>query len=186
MSTELVPAVAFTPTGLKIPDSFTYEQWEAVGAQLHDIEQARQWWVGDWVNYGEARYGEKYAQALDATGLTYATLQDYSYVARQVPMSLRNDIVSWSHHKAVAALEPADQQVWLDRIAAEGLSVAATRLALKAPADDEPAQGYPFVTTLRVLHTASDVPHADAWVRRLITRLTEQGATVTTHETKAR
>jgi hypothetical protein len=26
------------------------------------------WWIGDWLNYGERRYGEKYAQGTDSEG----------------------------------------------------------------------------------------------------------------------
>lgn len=29
-----------------------------------------QWWLGDWVRYGEGRWGEKYAQALEVSEIT--------------------------------------------------------------------------------------------------------------------
>lgn len=38
------------------------------------IEGAVQWWVGDWLNFGERKYGEKYAQGMDATGYAYQTV----------------------------------------------------------------------------------------------------------------
>lgn len=74
-----------------------------------------QWWVGDWLNYGERAYGEKYAQAMDVTGLEYDTLSSYRWVAAEIEPCLRKQKLSWSHHKEVAALEPAEQAEWLDR-----------------------------------------------------------------------
>lgn len=183
LSTERASA-QFTPTGLLIPEGMTFEQWEEIGNSLAGIEQARQWWVGDWVNYGEARYGEKYTQALDATGLAYQTLMNAASVARKVEISRRRENLSWSHHEAVAKLDPAEQDRWLDRAASERLTRAEVRAALKPGDEADEDELVAFVTTLRILHPAKDTKSADAWARRLMARLTEQGATVTKHDTK--
>jgi hypothetical protein len=177
--TGIAVVSAFTPTGLILPADLTFKAWEDIGHQLCGIEQARQWWIGDWINYGERRYGEKYAQALDVTGLALSTLQSCAYVAGRVELAARRQLVPWSLHAEVAKLEPAEREAILDRVEAEGMSRAALRLALKA-ADESPDEPlYGFTVELRILHSAVDAPHAEAWVRRLGERLSSQGALVT-------
>ena len=51
---------ALDGTGLVVTGSPPYEEWERCGAVLHQIDGAVQWWLGDWLNYGEHAYGEKY------------------------------------------------------------------------------------------------------------------------------
>lgn len=53
--------------------------------------------------------GEKYAQAIDVTGYEYGTLQNFGWVAGRIETSRRRDVLSWSHHAEVAALEPSEQ-----------------------------------------------------------------------------
>ena len=33
-------------------------------------------WIGDWLNYGERKWGEKYKEALEKTGYDYQTLRN--------------------------------------------------------------------------------------------------------------
>lgn len=80
---------------------------------------------------GDAIYGEKYAQAIEATGRAKGTLQNYASVARRVPRSKRRTGLSWSHHEAVAAREFGEQDHWLDRATAEGLNVEEFRELLR-------------------------------------------------------
>src|SRR3990167_7353402 len=69
----------------------TFEQWEEVGRFIKKAEGSVQLWLGDWINYGENTWGEKYSQALDQTELDYGTLRNTAYVASKVDLSLRND-----------------------------------------------------------------------------------------------
>lgn len=118
-------------TGLVVMGSPSYEEWEQCGAVLHPVSRAVQWWVGDWLNYGEARYGEKYSQALDATQWEYQTLVNFAYVARRIEISRRRDTVAFALHAELAARPPAQQDHWLDRIEDEGLSRSALRTAMR-------------------------------------------------------
>ena len=69
------------------------------------------WWLGDWLNFGESRYGETYSQALDATGYEYATLRQAKWAASRYEMSMRIDNLSWTHHViAAGADEPLSLQ----------------------------------------------------------------------------
>jgi len=78
------------------------------------MERSIQWWIGDWVAYGERSYGETYTQAIEVTGQAYQTLNDVVWVARKFEFSRRRENLSWSHHREVAALEPPEQEGWLD------------------------------------------------------------------------
>ena len=74
-------------------------------------------------------------------GLSEEGRREFMRVSERVPRSTRRASLSWSHHRAVAALPPAEQKTWLKRAATEGLSHAALRDALR---EGEPA-GTPSV-----------------------------------------
>jgi N6-adenosine-specific RNA methylase IME4 len=128
---ELITAgMDFTKTSLTIDPETQYERWESIGEQLNQIEGAIQWWIGDWLNFGEHKYGELYAQAIDA-GADPKTWMDYKWVSNAIETSFRNDVLSWSHHRAVAPLSPNEQKYWLDKAAKEGLNKNDLRHAIK-------------------------------------------------------
>jgi hypothetical protein len=106
--------------------------WVATGRRLGTIGRCSQWWIGDWVRYGTARWGEKYAEAARVTGYDVASLRNMAWVASRFDLSLRNDKLTWSHHVLLAPLEPEEQREWLRRASDERLSVADLRLELRA------------------------------------------------------
>lgn len=129
---ELVtPGVRCTATGLVLPKRLSFEQWHAVGQTLFEISRAWQWWVGDWINYGERRYGETYVQAIEVTGKEYDTLRSAAYVAHQIESVRRRTNLSWSHHRTVAALPAAEQDKWLATAEEERLSCTSLRRRLQ-------------------------------------------------------
>ena len=103
-------------------------------------EGAVQWWVGDWINYGEKQYGEAYAQAIEVTGKEYQALADTAWVAGKVEFSLRNENLSFAHHREVASLGPNAADTLLDT-ACSNLSsgILATRWAVVCWRSDMPA-----------------------------------------------
>lgn len=108
----------------------TFEQWEEVGKFIKKSGQSVQFWLGDWLNYGEQVWGEKYSQALDETDYALGTLQNVSWVAGNIPSSRRHENLSFSHHQNVAQLDPSEQDVWLDRAEEEGWTVFEMRQAI--------------------------------------------------------
>jgi N6-adenosine-specific RNA methylase IME4 len=121
--------------------------WQDTGRLLGRIGRACQWWIGDWLNYGERRYGEKYSQGVEATGLEYQTLANFAWVARRVEPSRRREDLSWGHHAEIAALEPGEQDRLLEQAVAEELSVRELRRARRpAPGPIESPTGtYPLL-----------------------------------------
>jgi hypothetical protein len=104
---------------LPLPPDLPYDRWATMLRALGLMDRAGRFWLGDALNYGERRYGERYSQALEDTGLAYQTLQNIAYVARRWEGYRRRETLPWSLHAEVASLPPEEQDVWLD-LAASG------------------------------------------------------------------
>lgn len=120
-----------TKTRLKPIGKPTFKQWEECGKFIKKAEQSIQFWVGDWINYGEKSYGNKYTKALETTDYEQATLHNTSYVARKVEPSLRSEDLTFSHHKEVAPLKPKEQKEFLDKAEKDKLSVSELKVLIK-------------------------------------------------------
>lgn len=116
-----------TRTALILPESLEYNEWVRIGDCLKLVEGSVQWWLGDWLNYGERKYGEMYTQAIEETELDYGTLRNIKWIASSVGLSLRNDNLSFNHHKEVAPLPPETQVLFLNKAVNENLSVRELR-----------------------------------------------------------
>jgi hypothetical protein len=106
--------------------------WLDYGRRLGTLGRGVSWWIGDWLLYGNERYGEKYVRAARVTGYDAQSLMNMSYVASRFSYDRRREKLSWSHHAELAALTPAEQDRWLDLAAAERLSVHSLRLEVRA------------------------------------------------------
>jgi hypothetical protein len=91
------------------PDT-SFDDWCATGAVLGELHKASPWWIGDWLNFGEFAFGERYAQGAEALGLHPQTLMNYAHTARRVPPHNRVEGLSFRAHSAVASLPPAKQR----------------------------------------------------------------------------
>jgi hypothetical protein len=122
-----------TPVAWEPRREMAYTAWVATGRRLSRIVRCSQWWLGDWIRYGTANYGEKYTAAAKLTGYDVHSLRNMSYVAsRFSEVSRRRDDLSWSHHAELAALSESEQDHWLERAVQERLSVADLRVELRA------------------------------------------------------
>ena len=127
-------AFKLTATGLVVRGAPEFDEWHRCGAILRRVEGAVQWWIGDWLNYGRATYGEKYDEATKALGLGEQTLTNYAYVAGNVQFSRRRENLSFSVHLEVAALPAAQQDAILARAEQEELKVRDVRELVRATA----------------------------------------------------
>jgi hypothetical protein len=117
--------------GLFLPPDLPFERYESIGAMLGELHKSAAFLIGDWLNYGEHVYGEKYAQAALVLGLSEQTCANYASVANRVPPSRRRYGVSFTKHQEVASLAPNDQRHWLKVAADEGLTRAELRERLR-------------------------------------------------------
>jgi len=121
-----------TPVSWQPPAELTFEEWTAIGNTLQQVGASLNWWIGDWLNYGEGKWGEMYAQAVEVTGWEYDRLRTTKWVANAVKLSFRKDNLSWTHHVHVAGLEPTEQSKWLELATANGWRSGQLRDAIKA------------------------------------------------------
>lgn len=143
---------AFNQIGLQTPRDITLEEWLEFGQMMTGIETAIQWVVGDWgvagaeqINHWvsdeeakSAEFDSKYVYLLKQTNYSYQTLRDYAWVAANVPVSIRIDTLSFSHHRVIASLHDddgnplvKDQQKWLSRAIEGNWSVEQLKQAMK-------------------------------------------------------
>lgn len=116
-----------TPVGLFVTGEPTFEQWAEMGRALQRYSVGIQWAVGDWLNYGERKYGEMYTAAVELTDFGYKTLRNIKRVAAAVELSRRRDNLPFSLHAEVSPLPPAQQVEILERANRERLSKMAVR-----------------------------------------------------------
>jgi len=128
------------PLGLKVLKAPTIEEWEALGHYLSVLHGALQFLIGDWLNVGEERFGEKASQAMDATGWDLETLVQYRRVAEQVPYNRRVPGLSFSHHREVGDLDADTADEWLSKAQSEGWSSNRLRRELNAVTRPESAK----------------------------------------------
>ena len=131
------------------------DDWLHRGRAIADRINGTCWEIGDWLNDGERRWGETYRWASEITGLTEATLHNYSAVARRFDFSLRNEKLSFGHHAVVVALPMGSAQKLLELAAQERWSIRELTAALKElpVPDEQPAlkpADEPVVTVYRI------------------------------------
>jgi hypothetical protein len=112
----------------------TYERVEEALGRVRLARDATAWWIGDLLRFAEGRYGEKYAQAMDSTGLSYGRLANIVSTCERVSVDRRREDLSFAHHESVASLEPADQVEWLEAAARSSWPEAQLREALREAA----------------------------------------------------
>lgn len=183
---EAQAGAEWNPNALVLPGDLSFEQWEQVGATLSTMERGVNWWIGDWLNYGERAYGEKYAQAVEETGKRRQTLMNLASVAGRIPPDERRPDLSWSAHRAVAYLEPADRERLLDEAESKGWGSreledavrnqttkaippvpSATAPDLPARVDSAPDEGPPLSLMDDEPDVADELKRADAEIRAL-------------------
>lgn len=125
------PSAEITRVGWTPSADIGLDEWSAVGRRFGEIGRCSQWWLGDWIRYGNARFGERYSRAAKLTGYDAQSLMNMVYVASRFEISRRRENLSWSHHAALAALDVAEQEHWLSRAVADRLSVADLRVELR-------------------------------------------------------
>lgn len=149
--------VEISPVAWRPKHALPMEEWMRHGARFGVVNRACGWWIGDWINYGNAAYGEKYSRAARITRHDVQTLMNMAYVASRFEISRRRETVSWSHHAELASLPEEMQDRWLDRVELDALTVRDLRLELRR---DRP--GRHSTETGRIAATEHEPPLGDS------------------------
>jgi len=118
-------------TGLTVMGRVTQDEWWAFFDGVQKIESAIQFIIGDLACYGEDEFRISYDEIASRTGYKSETVENYAYVSRNVPQSLRNDSLSFNHHYLVASLNDDNaKEQWLLTAQEHDLSVRNLELAI--------------------------------------------------------
>jgi hypothetical protein len=133
------------PMALTFPETMTEAEYFDFGRRMGDALQGASWRVGDYANFGKAKFGIKdYTRLADETGLDEVYIRQCSSIAERVP----------AEHRALASLErfrvllPKREKIMRDGKTAgqEEIPVLIARFAdwtareLRAGKKDEPKQ----------------------------------------------
>jgi hypothetical protein len=124
------PKVTISPVGLQITSELSFEEWSELAPDIGRAARSVGFIIGDWLVYGHGLFDSEglpekrvdsasYQIAVAATGLDLSTLQNYAYVSRNIPYSLRTERLSWEHHRLMAKLPEGDKQDWIEACVAE-------------------------------------------------------------------
>lgn len=187
---EPIP-IPFDPLGIELDDGLSFQEWERLMHSLLSIDEGQYWWVGDVFAYGEDHFGEEAFQAFRAQPLKWEekTIANRAWVSRHVPKKVRRPDLSWSHHREVAKLPPAQQVKILKRAADEGINCRDLKPIVRALLPDEETPGAaPQRTRVHAfeIHYSVDLEHAkhglivgEQAVALIKDALAERGVTLT-------
>ena len=124
------PKVTVSRIGMQITADLSIDEWGELAASIGEVATSVAFIVGDWLVYGQSLFGTdgypdkkvdhpSYQIAIKTTGLDLSTLQNYAYVSRSIPYSMRSERLSWEHHRLLAKLPDNDIQDWIDTCVAE-------------------------------------------------------------------
>ena len=122
--------VTVSPVGMRFTEELSFEEWKSLAESIGQAARSVAFIVGDWLVYGQNLFGtdgfpekrvptELYQIAVAATGMDVTTLQNYAYVSRNVPYSVRSEKLSWEHHRLMAKLPQDELPGWIDACVAE-------------------------------------------------------------------
>lgn len=102
-STELATDIGYTDEVSWTPSpDMDFDQYQRIGRTFQQIKSSLAWWVGDWLNFGEQKFGEAATQAMEDTGKAVETLAKWKAVSWRVPKEIRRTTLTWTHHFYVA------------------------------------------------------------------------------------
>jgi hypothetical protein len=88
--------------GLKLSDDTPIEESLRILDWTTTLSDHVGFLIGDVINYGDTKWGEKYAAALNQTGRAYTTLVTYARTAKKIPIESREAALSFSLHVEAA------------------------------------------------------------------------------------
>jgi len=120
--------VLFDGVSMTFKQGTTLDQWTATLEGLVQSSKVSQWCLGDALNFGSVNFKKDYKAACEHTGLANGTLRTAASVAKRFAPAKRRLSLSFEHHRLLAPVkDEAQVAAIMDRVEAEGLSVAAMK-----------------------------------------------------------
>lgn len=126
-------AIHLTVEGVTIQGKPAFADFESALACASYLEERSPFWKADLFAYAATRadWDDLIDGIIDAGRYTKRSVDEYRYVAKNVPSANRVEGVSFSHHHAVASLPSGDQRQWLETAKSEHLSTAELRRKIR-------------------------------------------------------
>lgn len=104
---------SITRTGMSIPEDATDDELGEIGTLLISLDASLAWAIGDWAAFLCRQRGFQYRTIAEHFGYTVETLQVYASVCDSIGPLIRNQGLTFSHHRWVAGMNPGEQRKWL-------------------------------------------------------------------------
>ena len=117
----LAPGIQMVGMSAILDEGATMDDVALALVTLKDFRDKPQWGIGDLLNASELRFGEKYAQIFDVTGLEYSTCQTYTSMARSFKPEERNPDIGYAYHRIVQACSYDKRKAYLSYAIENGL-----------------------------------------------------------------
>lgn len=108
-----LPKCTLTATSLTFDESASEKDWKEAMARLASVAGASDWWLGDGMNQGEARYGDIADTAADI-GKHYRSVAKAKQIAAMFTVERRRSSLPFSFHEAVRSMSEVEQDKLLD------------------------------------------------------------------------
>lgn len=124
-----IASVEYQGSHYKLSEDIDYDTWEKKGSILQTIHAHINWWIGDWILFGEKKFPDKYSQAVFITGKSEPTLRNCAWVASVFsPEERIYDDLTFTHYLEVAGVKSKEERHWfLQKASEESLSALALR-----------------------------------------------------------
>lgn len=108
----------FTETSWKLPKDLPIMEWVEAGRTLQRMNRAVNWWIGDWIAYGQRSYGDikKLIEDPAWAGPSYKTCLNAATVCRFFETSRRRELLDFSHHAEIIRLSTGEAEKVLERL----------------------------------------------------------------------
>lgn len=111
---------------------------------LAGIEDGHQLWIGDFLIWARAEYGEDYTQLIPEGKAD--TWRQYLWVAERVPMAIREKIGGYTRCRTIARLSLEDQQAIADTFPTDGTTRQLRELVQPDSGNPDPEPDTPKLT----------------------------------------
>jgi len=127
--TPIASATEYQEAHYSLSEETDYETWEKKGVFLQAVHKNINWWIGDWILFGERKFPDKYSQAVFITGKSEPTLRNCAWVSSVFPPEERTyEDLTYTHYLEVAGVKDKEERHSLLRQASEqSLSALALR-----------------------------------------------------------
>jgi hypothetical protein len=95
--------------GLKLAENTTLEESLVILDWTTTMSDHVGFMIGDALNFGNTKWGEKYTQALNQTGRAKPTLKEYASVCARIPFAQRQASLNYTHHREIVRIGDAEK-----------------------------------------------------------------------------